>query len=244
MGFWLVGFRPACAASAELLSAVRFSTPGLLHAGSFIVIASADRILIEHSLGPAEVGRYQPAYLFATAGFSLIQGLNYAWAPAVHRTPEPDRWAFLAESSPVLYAISATVAGCGALLSPVGLAILVPASYNPGALVPVSALVLLSIIPMVAYLSGTAVLFDKRQSLAVVLCTCGGAVLNVALNLVLIRRYELIGAAAATLVAYLAWSAAVLTIAVRAQSVPWRPAVRSDGPCPDWRPRCSQPSYP
>lgn len=186
----------------DVRSGLALGLPIVPHGLAVYAVAAADRIVIAAILGLAATGRYQVAYAVGGAGVSLITALNQAWLPVVLGTPERDRWDVLTATSRVVNLIGAVIAGALALLAPLALVIAAPASYGRGALVPVAAIVAFSAVPYAT--SGTyfQIVFACGRTGVMALAAPTAAVINIALNLALLRLIGLTGAAIATVAAY------------------------------------------
>jgi len=96
-----------------------------------------------------------------------------------------------------------------------------PPSYDPATLTDVTVLVAASLLPYVLYLSHVHIVFFHRRTGVLALATPVAAAVNVALNVVLIPRWGLGGAALASLLGYGLLAALVAVVARRIQVVPW-----------------------
>ena len=203
-------------------SSVQQAGPTVLHSAAFIVLASADRLLVERFLGLEDAGRYHASYLVGSVGMIAALALNNAWAPMIYRAAEDERWLLLRDTTATVYGAAAIVAGGLAIGAPIALAIFVPGSYRPSDLTPVTAIVAGCLLPYVTYLSGVHVLFQRRRVTPLAVATALAGAANVALNLLLIPLAGLVGSALATLLGYLLWAWLVRRAASRVVDVPWR----------------------
>jgi O-antigen/teichoic acid export membrane protein len=186
------------------------------------VLAAGDRLLVERILGLDAAGRYQIAYLVGALGLTALQAINNAWAPMVHRAAEAERWNLLADTTAVVYEIGALLAALIAIGGPVALSVLAPSSYDLTALSPVTAVVAMCALANVMYLSSAHIAFQKKRTAILAWSTPVAALVNIALNLVLLRIWGLTGGAVATLVGYVLWAGLVRRAASRLQAVPWK----------------------
>jgi O-antigen/teichoic acid export membrane protein len=193
-----------------LRRALHLGLPTVPHALAMYLLVAGDRIIIEHRLGSVEVARYQVAYLVGALGITLAGSVNNAWSPVVYGAVDERRWMVLAHTEAALTRLAGFVAAGLAVAAPFLLALLAPASYNRADLVPVVAVVALTVLPYVDYLAHGHVIFFERRAWLFALITPAVAGLNLVLNMVLVDRFELIGSAAATLVSYLALAAGTL----------------------------------
>jgi O-antigen/teichoic acid export membrane protein len=201
-------YRPAQWSRSILLAGIALSLPAMVHQVSGWGIDLADRLLVAGYLGAREVGLYQLAYVLGSGLVIVLTGLQSAWTPHFMSLGAEVR-----RRAPPLLILPLTVAAAaGASLlviaAPLLLAIFAPSSY--GGTEVVIALVAASILPRAAYFMTVVVLLDQRRSLRMGTASLGGFALNVGLNVVLIPRYGLVAAAAATTAAYGAQAVPVL----------------------------------
>jgi O-antigen/teichoic acid export membrane protein len=222
IGLLMVDWRPwRLAPRAQLVPALKFGLPTIVHGAAFMVLASGDRLIIERLMGPAQTGRYQVAYTLGILAFSSLQSLNSAWGPLIHGAEVRDRWGYLVRSLPMMYQAALAMTWVGGLLAPIAIAVLAPPSFDRAQLVPVAVIVLGSSIPMVSYLAGVHVLLHVRRSATTALATFVGALINVVANFALVPVFGLVGAALATLIGYLGWAWFVRHLAGRYVDVKW-----------------------
>jgi O-antigen/teichoic acid export membrane protein len=176
--------------------------PTVPHTMSLFLLFAVDRVMVERYEGLTEVARYQVAYLVGAAGMSLFAAVNNAWAPVVLASPAPERWEVLAKTSRTLTRLAALVVGATALAAPLMLRIAAPPSYDPGSLADVATLVAASVLPYVLYISCVHVVFAERRTRWLAVTTPVAAIVNVALNVVMVPAFGLAGAAAASFLSY------------------------------------------
>jgi O-antigen/teichoic acid export membrane protein len=186
-----------------LLGAFRLGLPIMLGGLSTFVLNSADRLVVQSLLGPAEAGRYQVAY---TIGFEAVTVFAYTgqvWAARFAEIrDDAERWRLLGRSRDHLYELMVpTILGVN-LAAPFLLRIFAPASFQPSGLLPVVLLVSLSGVPMIALLSSTRALIVQRRTTPIAVAAGTAAVVNVALNFGLVPLIGLSGAAVATSIAF------------------------------------------
>jgi O-antigen/teichoic acid export membrane protein len=200
--------RPARWSRSILTAGLVLSLPAMAHQVSSWGIDLADRLLVAGYLGAREVGRYQLAYVLGSALVLVLTGLQSAWMPHFMSLGAEVR-----RRAPALLILPLTVAaGAGAFLvvlaSPALLAIFAPSAF--GGTEVIVALVAASLLPRATYFMTVIVLVDQRRSLRMGTASIGGFALNVGLNVVLIPRYGLVAAAAATAAAFAAQTVPVL----------------------------------
>jgi O-antigen/teichoic acid export membrane protein len=195
-------FRAGLPEVSELKRGFVLGLPIVPHSLAVYMVASADRIVIAGVLGLAATGRYQVAYAVGSLGVALVTAINQAWLPVVLGAHAERRWEILTATSRVVYVVAAFVASALALAAPLGLLIAASASYSRASLVPVAAIVAFSAVPYAT--SGTyfqVVLVGGRTRVMAVAAPLA-AVVNIGLNLVLLPAIGLVGAAVATVAAY------------------------------------------
>lgn len=183
-----------------IVAGVTLGLPFVVHRSSLWILALADRVIIETNLGLAAVGRFQVVYVVATAFALVIDAAQSAWAPQIYSSAKPlgeTGVEDVADHSTRL-ATYATVVVAG--LAPLGVAIVAPATYG---YLPV----VVGVVAGVSIMSAThavsmAVLLDRKRTLVISIASGSAAIANIILNLWLVPRYELVGAAVATWVAY------------------------------------------
>jgi O-antigen/teichoic acid export membrane protein len=170
---------------------------------SSFVLNSADRLVIQHLLGPAEVGRYQIAYTIGYEAFTVFAYTGAAWAARFAEVrDDARRWQLLGRARDHLYELLAPAILGVNLAAPLALRIFAPASFRPAGLLLVVLLVSLSGFPTVALLGSTRALITQRRTGPIAAAAGTAAVVNLALNFLLVPVLHLSGAAVATAVAF------------------------------------------
>lgn len=194
--------------SISVLSlALRFGLPTVPHSLAMYLLNAADRVVIERTKGLGQVGRYQIAYAIGSLGILLLNAANNAWGPLVYSAEDDARWPVLAETAQAMQRVVIYVTGGIALAGPVAATVVAPEAYRPSDLAPVIAVVALSTLPYSLFMTYVLVLFSTRRtgSLAYAAPIAAGA--NIGLCLVLVPPFGLVGAAAATFLAFTALAA-------------------------------------
>jgi O-antigen/teichoic acid export membrane protein len=180
--------------------ALRFALPLVPPALGFFVLSVADRLVIEAHLGSEAVGRYQVAYSVAAVPMLLLSVLDAAWT--TRRSDRAERRAALAAGRDALYRLMPPIVVGSACAAPLLLRAWAPPSYDTGSLRLVVGVVLIAAIPFAGQLAMTRTLMAEGRAAVTTIGTLLAAVANVLLNLVLVPRWGLTGAAIATLTAY------------------------------------------
>ncbi|MGH9226789.1 MAG: lipopolysaccharide biosynthesis protein [Acidimicrobiales bacterium] len=208
-----------------LRSAFRVAIPTVPHAMAIFVVAAGDRILVERLAGINAVARYQVAYVVGAVGLTVAGALNNAWAPLIYGAGDEHRWHVLADTTAALYQLAGLLAAAVAVGCPIALLVLAPGSYQPLTLTATSAVVALSLVAYVGYLSNAHPIFQLRRVWPLAWITPLSAVLNIVLNLLLVPRLGLVGAAYATVATYGAQAWLVRRARRKLVDIPWRPTV-------------------
>jgi O-antigen/teichoic acid export membrane protein len=207
LGLALVSLRPTLlrrADSALLRTSLAYALPLVPAVLGTFVLTSSDRFIVQDLLGPSELARYQIAYNIGSMPLLLIGVLSNVWLPrifALERASE--RAAVLARSRDGLYALLIPVVLGLSIGSPLVLRIWAPPEYRPDELLLVTALVIVAVLPYTAGMTATRALLAQGATRWIAGMTLVAALANVLLNLILVPRYELVGSALATLLAYL-----------------------------------------
>lgn len=215
-GYAMRGYLPFPFSRSLVLPAMAYGIPLIPHVISLWVLAFVDRLILQHYRDSTDVGIYNLAYQVATILLVLIvaanQGTIVEFGRAIH-----DKVARVALRQVVTLQYSATVALAVvlALLGPVGVALLLPASYLPAAgyigwLVLGTLMFCLSLVPMYAL----TIFAGKTRW--VWMATMAAAAANILLNFMLIPRFGIAGAAYATAIGY---GVLLLAITVMARSL-------------------------
>jgi O-antigen/teichoic acid export membrane protein len=166
-------------------------------------LSSADRLIIQADLGPTAVARYQIAYNVGDMPMLLLGVLTTVWMPRIFALEAAtERAAVLNASRDALYRLLTPVVIGLSVGSPLVLRLWAPASYRPDDLLFVTALVIVTVIPFTAGLAARRGLLAEGRTATIAAATGVAAITNIILNLILVPRYELMGAAAATFLAY------------------------------------------
>ena len=189
--------------------------PFLLHWLSTWALNLSDRFLLERYTTLAQLGRYQLAYALGTVGFLLLESAQAAWGPhffSMDDSEEKRSLPGLALLPALLTMLSVTVLLVAA--SPVLVDIAAPPEFGEPAIT--IALVASATFVRAPYFVAVVGLMDAKRSGTIATASLTAAIVNIALNLVLIPSHGIIGAASSTLVAYAVQAGMVLS---RAQSL-------------------------
>ncbi len=181
-----------------------------------LIIDMSDRFFLQHYFGESTVGIYWANYRLASAMGLVIAAFRFSWTPFFLNLNEEQA------SRKIIADVTVYFVFAGSLLFlSLGLLtdILAPAEifgvrfldalYLPGlGIVPV---ILLAYFFSGLYSTFNAAPFFTDNTRSLLYVTIAGVTLNLALNFLLIPKYEMYGAAAATLITYLAMFIIVFT---------------------------------
>lgn len=183
--------------------AIKLGVPLAVVSLGYFVLNAGDRIVIQRILGPAEVGRYQVAYVVGYTVVLLLTFTSSAWLPRFAAVKDDfERWRLSAQSRDELYRLLIPVVFAVTLAAPIALRIVAPAEFEPNGLVLVVFLVALSAYPVAAGGASSRLLITLRKGRSVATITLIAAAVNIALNIALVPVLGISGAAAGTVVAF------------------------------------------
>lgn len=220
----LIGFvatRPRLRGLVELRAAraaYRLGVPLAVGSIASFVLNAGDRIVIQRFLGATEVGRYQVAYTVGYVVVLLLIFTSQAWTPRFAAIRDrTERLALTEHSRTELYRLLMPMILGITLAAPLALRIVAPPSFRPETLTLVVFLVALSAVPVASSGASTRELFILRRGHSIAMAAVSAAVLNVALNLLLVPYVGIAGSAAATVLAF------VLQAALQVRALPTSP---------------------
>ena len=203
-----------------LRDALGVGLPLLPHAISAWALRLADRWLIALLIGlpaidaRAQIGIYSVGYQLGYVVSIIVTSFNSAWSPYFYRIGHE-------REGPRIYVEMVTLVTGGLLVLAVGMAALAPEivaviarpGYEPAA----------DVVPVVAFASAlqglyvmfVTVLFLVKHTQRLALITLTAALANIAMNVVLIPPFGIMGAAWATLAAYALFAATTYLVARR-----------------------------
>ena len=187
----------------EASKMIRFGTP-LVFVGIFAFISNyIDRYILNYYVTLEEVGLYTLAYqLGMLINIVLVNPLKRMWGPMSLSVKEDDNFKrFCAKTLTYVIAIAGFVFLGIALLSKELLFIIsAPQYWDSYTVIPIIALTYA--IWSARSLVGVGVVL-KRKTIAIVYYTLIGAALNIVLNIILIPRHGMVGAAWATFISFM-----------------------------------------
>jgi O-antigen/teichoic acid export membrane protein len=188
---------------AVTYQAIAIGLPLTLRNLSAFVLNAGDRVVVQHDLGPAAVGRYQIAYTLGYVVVLLLSSITNSWSPRIAAIEdEAERRRMLARSRDAIFAVLMPVILGITLGAPLLLRVIAPSSFQPASLLIVVYLVVLSAVPYADGNSATLALLASRRGRPIAVAAGVAAVGNVALNIALVPVLGITGSALATLLAY------------------------------------------
>jgi O-antigen/teichoic acid export membrane protein len=181
--------------------ALRFNIPLLPHYLSMNVLSSSDRIMIRKMVGTSEAGIYNLAYSLSLIMTMFNSALLQTIEPWIYRKLKENKASEIAQ---VAYPCFFLVAGLNILLimfAPEAIAIFAPVSYQEAIWMIPS--VALSVFFMFLYTFFATFEFYYEKTQYIAGASVGGAVLNVTLNYICIRKFGYIAAGYVTLFSYI-----------------------------------------
>ena len=186
-----------------LSRALKLGAPIMVSGLSVFVLNAGDRIILQRELGAVEVGRYQVAYTVGSVVILLLVSTSQAWTPRIAAVRDVvARTELIGRSRDELYRLLIPMLLGLTLGAPVALRIVAPASFEPDGLLVVVYVVALSALPVTALGATNRELLTSRRTRPLAVSAICAAVLNVALNFMLIPFLGILGAAVATVFAF------------------------------------------
>lgn len=202
---------------------LRYSLPLVPHAIAGTLVAMGDRLLINGIAGTSSAGIYAVAFQLAVPVLLLTDSMNRAYVPIAMR-------ALKAGDRPLLdklpgIALYMVAAYCAAALTLSAFSQEIVSAIATTSFLPAS-----GVLPLIAfafvlngvyYIYVNIMFFQPGATRLIPLGTLVGGIASVALNVVLIKRYDLTGAALAMLFAQCLTVIFVARIAYRLEPVRW-----------------------
>lgn len=212
---------------ARLREMLSFGVPLIIAGMGSMVVQVADRPMLAKAAGLAEAGIYGTCYKLGIGMMLLVGMFDQAWKPFIlERADRPDAGAIVARvltyfATLGAWAFLAIVFFIGPLVTmPLfgGKSLIHPSFWGGLPVVPVVTLAYL--FNGLYFVMLAPLMLDKRTG-AVSAATWAGAAVNISLNWLLIPRLGMMGAAWATLAAYVAMASAVWALGRSSRPVPY-----------------------
>lgn len=181
--------------------ALSFNLPLIPHYLSLYFLGHFDRILIAGYLGDEAAGLYTLAYQLGSIATVVWAAINASLIPYTYEKCREGQFGDLNATTVALLAANAVLCFCIALLAPEIMGILAPSSYA-GSVVLVPPIIAGVFCSSLYFIFSNVIYFYKKPKYVMV-ASCISAVVNVALNVLLLERFGVAVAAYATIVSFL-----------------------------------------
>ncbi len=181
--------------------AFRISVPSIFNTLSDLILMQCDRLMLTAMVGAEETAEYSVVYNVSSIIIAIYQAINGAWLPwffgrvkegDVERTKKYQRY----------YMVIFTAFSCGMMtISPELIKVMAPSNYWRG-IDYVAPIVVASYVIFLYTFFSSYLLYAKRTA-RIAVNTVIAAVLNLAMNIILIPRYQSKGAVMATVLSYM-----------------------------------------
>jgi O-antigen/teichoic acid export membrane protein len=185
------------------------------------VLELSNRFFLKHYASMEDVGLYSLGYRFGEIIFFVVTAIQLAWPQFVFSNRRSER-------APELYAYATTYYMAGLLFLVLGLSVLAPevirvmatpAFHGAAVVVP---LIALSGLFRGLYAVGTVGILLRKRPIVRSVALIVAALVNVGLNYLLIPRYGMMGAAWATLIAFVVQTIILVTVSLRYYPIPYQ----------------------
>lgn len=184
--------------------ALAFNLPLIPHYLSQIVLGQADRIMIERMIGASEAAMYGVTYNLATVITLFINAINSSFIPTFYESLKAKKYESIRKTSTFLCLFMAVLICAFTLFGPELLAIFASKEYGEAKWIfpPVAASVFFTFI--FTLFINAEFYFEKTKY--VMFVSIIGAILNIVLNMIFIKRFGYIAAGYTTVVCYILFS--------------------------------------
>lgn len=176
---------------------IAIALPLLVHELLFLVMSQANRVFLSALVDERAAGVFAFAFSLGNVAVVAATAVNSSWTPWYFehtRAQEDER---VRRTGAELLLGFAVAVGILSLISPEGLRLISRAEYADGALV-VPALVIAGHLVLVFNMAANYAVYARRTGMVLVVSS-GAAVVSVGLNLALIPRWDILGAAIASI---------------------------------------------
>lgn len=179
---------------------LQLTVPLILHGAGSLILSQSDRIMLKKFIGEESVGIYSVGYSLALIISSIWGALNTSWVPFYYEYKKDNNRELILEKAGRYMTLFSILTMGFLLLAPEVYKIMAPPAYWKG----------IRLIPLIAVAYYFNFLyafpgnheFFYQKTIYISLGTLAAACMNVVLNSLLIPLYGDIGAAAATVVAF------------------------------------------
>jgi O-antigen/teichoic acid export membrane protein len=221
-GLWILrhSISPRFARFGRLREMLAYALPLVPAALGFWIISLADRLFIENMASTRELAHYQVGAMLASVVAMFTGAFSAAWGPFAlsmqHRAEAPQ---FYARVLPAFLALGGCVVTGVALFTKEAVHLVAKPSYEPAA--AVAGILSLGVLANgLSSIAGTGLAL-ARKSAPVTMAVLIAALVNVALNLMLIPDYGIAGAAWAAGVSWIVYSGYIFLRSQRLHPLPF-----------------------
>jgi O-antigen/teichoic acid export membrane protein len=183
------------------------------------LLTASDRLIINHDLPQAmhlQVARYGAVYNIASVPILLLGLLDTVWLPRFFSLADDTMLSkLLADSRDALYGLLIPAVLALSFSAPLVLSLWLQPRFHPAGLVFVVVTISVGGFPMAGFFAANRVLLISGKTGPVAVCVVTSALVNIALNVVLVPVWGVEGSALSTLVAYMLLHALVVRFARR-----------------------------
>ncbi len=178
-----------------------FSVPLMFHVGATIILSQSDIIMLKHYIGESETGIYGVVYSLAIILLSLWDAFNRAWVPYYYELKKHNDTTQILSKSKGYRFLFTSIMMVFLFCSPEVYKCIVAEGYWDG----------LKVMPLIACTFYFDFLwsfpenfeFYNENTKMISAATIVSAVINIILNILLIPKYHIVGAAVATVFSHL-----------------------------------------
>jgi O-antigen/teichoic acid export membrane protein len=181
--------------------AVKFNIPLIPHYLSSVLLASSDKVMIQHLVGDQEVGLYSLAYTFSGLALIIFGAVTNAYTPTAYELIRKEDYPALSRKTKPIIFIAVAFSILLMLMAPEGIFILGGKEYLVS--LPIVPVLILGIFFSSFYFIFSNIEFVYERTKFVFPITLIGAGLNILLNYLLIPIYGYGAAAYTTLFSYI-----------------------------------------
>lgn len=206
MGYWNTTF-----SKQKIKQILKFCLPLIPHAIGGTVIAMSDRYFISIFEGNAEVGFYTAAYQIGALMLLFSRSVNQAWSPMLYSLLKKKDFKSVEKFTAVLFLAFLGVGIVIYFSTDLVFEYLIDSSYTPSK--AYVSLLLLGFLFQSIYFLFTNFIFYSKRTYILAAITFSGALLNLVLNYVLIKKMGVIGVAYATAITWFVFMFATFMVA-------------------------------
>ena len=179
---------------------IRFNIPLIPHYLCSVLLASSDKVMIQHLVGDEAVGLYSLAYTFSGLALIVFGALNSAYTPTAYELIRQENYDELSKKTKPIIFIAVAFSILLMLMAPEGIYILGGEEYLSA--LPIVPVLVLGIFFSSFYFIFSNVEFIYEKTKFVFPITVIGAGLNIILNFIFIPLFGYGAAAYTTLISY------------------------------------------